>query len=1554
MLVVLLSICALSAGLGSEPNCEYFFTDMNTNLATRDQVLVCDAASNEGCGRDMCAKGKCVDEVCRAFRWKVESADKGGGTCWLLIDVGRVGSVTVPYSSVVSAASNGQRGPLSNLDVEVEDAAFNMHVCQKVKGGYSAGQVTDMSSDINDFSQRVRETQNQLLPMLTSKNAELEKGNSIATDDMKFDTDSQIGSAAAEASQLQSDIELMDQQANMFLSNATLVQEAVDKGPWDMEVKVRELMEKITKSLAPAEASTESALMGNLFSRAHAKFSFSAASGMNKVEGEKGTAERVQGKYDMKTKKTLKSMEKFGKTSKKYAQKAYRKVSKLTKKLEKEIKKRYKNFEKITKKGSKQLERIAKGLEKDFSMKKFEKNYKMTATEMEKFRIHTLGTFGYANRKALKKMQNELFDMIRDIRYTLQDLTRAVKDNSDADDKKSYGIVEDAEKMKTLAKDLKGFLKKNVREIPKVKKALLHLISTTHKTASRELKSRIRMIPGVSAGRKIALDHMVDSGFEAQVAAMEKASRTKFNTYAGKIEKVANGARFAVNNLKNGEVLDLMTAARSSYEGSRTQDVQLGEIEKGATKVATNAERAMAKDNDMLGEAGLRIAWEEGKVLDKLNPAAKVLVDGSFQKQVLLDRNVKRKLVDMGVPVQGALTHSMREVEAHMKNSGSRMTSMLETAETNLAKLKEHIEETPTLKSLITDEIPRFLTGSDEKKQWLSSQMNFMSSDLNSLQGRHNMAVQAGSTKQAAEALDEVLEMKNQFIALERELKEGYLKRLKRLREENSAEALASENLHASGTAFLSQTKNVVIDARTDANLQAKKLLYLKDINPMGELSPGIVALKDSGQRSTAAADGRFSQYMADMQDKITDYLFDQQKVLSDALLEKSAEVKDLLRGRARQNGVTIQAGWKQMGERLDQLVAEATGEQDAADLAETRDQPALAHVEKNLGTLIRNLNQDYKQETKSVSLEGDAKRKGEQAEEGFLRNIGGASTKVYDKLGSFQQEYSAMRQTDEQILRDTDRAKADWMLKINSDLLNTKADVTNVLGVSSDGDSVDDEAYRQFQRLAKADVDRVRRVRLESAEADDSFDTQMSNDNTNSDVMRKKGDEIMTTLGHNNGKDHVVRDRFNNAFLAETDGLAKEGKAESEAALAGIDAFTADFGAGVHSNNRVIQTRSGMLYQGAKDVKSFADAYVAEQVEREEEFTSAVKASGETLKEDVEFLDAYDRSSQKDLLKLAEGLGTLLRDAVKYVMQFYGRAFQSEERLKERLTDIAENPNSAIATFMKLERKVKEVMLFHKKNNIAQDLKTFIDTAPVSQEHLLKDLGELIAELDTNERDRRGAIARREEFVEKEIGAVVDDAENDTADEFAQKRSAQINATLEEGLLIETNADRDSDGILNDTLNAVQRVYANRTAATIARLASIYEASGVNNTNWTEYDEAQEELYNQTLELERAEREQREAEVMSRREEIADTLNAAPSFVELAPGLRAALPAGHGRRAKLDRLGALLSRHDRLQKTHERLMQKHDELGDEVGSALRVSGLTVSIDGRKGNDSGI
>ena len=33
--------------------------------------------------------------------------------------------------------------------------------------------------------------------------------------------------------------------------------------------------------------------------------------------------------------------------------------------------------------------------------------------------------------------------------------------------------MEDAEKMKTLAKDLKGFLKKNVREIPKVRAVLM-------------------------------------------------------------------------------------------------------------------------------------------------------------------------------------------------------------------------------------------------------------------------------------------------------------------------------------------------------------------------------------------------------------------------------------------------------------------------------------------------------------------------------------------------------------------------------------------------------------------------------------------------------------------------------------------------------------------------------------------------------------------------------------------------------------------------------------------------------------------------------------------------------------------------------------------------------------------------------------------------------------------------------------------------------------------------------------------------------------------------
>ena len=97
--------------------CSKFTTFPASALTTRDQVLVC---QDQGpCTKTECAS-KCRDTVCRAFRWTVKDPNTQKGVCWLQIDKGHIGSVTVPYHSTNTyTLPTGQTGPLNGNDVRV-------------------------------------------------------------------------------------------------------------------------------------------------------------------------------------------------------------------------------------------------------------------------------------------------------------------------------------------------------------------------------------------------------------------------------------------------------------------------------------------------------------------------------------------------------------------------------------------------------------------------------------------------------------------------------------------------------------------------------------------------------------------------------------------------------------------------------------------------------------------------------------------------------------------------------------------------------------------------------------------------------------------------------------------------------------------------------------------------------------------------------------------------------------------------------------------------------------------------------------------------------------------------------------------------------------------------------------------------------------------------------------------------------------------------------------------------------------------------------------------
>merc|ERR1719326_584380 len=136
-----------------------------------------------------------------------------------------------------------------------------------------------------------------------------------------------------------------------------------------------------------------------------------------------------------------------------------------------------------------------------------------------------------------------------------------------------------------------------------------------------------------------------------------------------------------------------------------------------------------------------------------------------------------------------------------------------------------------------------------------------------------------------------------------------------------------------------------------------------------------------------------------------------------------------------------------------------------------------------------------------------------------------------------------------------------------------------------------------------------------------------------------------------------------------------------------------------------------------------------------------------------------------------------------------------------------------------------------------------------------------------------------------------------------------------------------------NDTQYNVEReenISANRLMQNLASTESqtihrLLEMGGdMNNTgNYSNYDQVQDELYNETMAAEETAKEEEQRNMEETRNQVAGWINSPESFLERrAASNRSAAAFSAARTAKF---GALLARRGRLVKSHERLMRKHD-----------------------------
>ena len=153
-----------------------------------------------------------------------------------------------------------------------------------------------------------------------------------------------------------------------------------------------------------------------------------------------------------------------------------------------------------------------------------------------------------------------------------------------------------------------------------------------------------------------------------------------------------------------------------------------------------------------------------------------------------------------------------------------------------------------------------------------------------------------------------------------------------------------------------------------------------------------------------------------------------------------TTQVKEMVRRKAAENVGLVASSWNFLGDQMKELLANVTGEGDSAAQFETRDQPALALLKKNLGELVLNVHKDFQAESDDTTVKGEAKSDGEKAERSFITKLDAAQAGRYDLLKKFSDESITSRHADELALQDARVAKDEWIHKLQRSIYDAKA----------------------------------------------------------------------------------------------------------------------------------------------------------------------------------------------------------------------------------------------------------------------------------------------------------------------------------------------------------------------------------------------------------------------------------------------------------------------------------------------------------------------------------
>ena len=111
--------------------------------------------------------------------------------------------------------------------------------------------------------------------------------------------------------------------------------------------------------------------------------------------------------------------------------------------------------------------------------------------------------------------------------------------------------------------------------------------------------------------------------------------------------------------------------------------------------------------------------------------------------------------------------------------------------------------------------------------------------------------------------------------------------------------------------------------------------------------------------------------------------------------------------------------------------------------------------------------------------------------------------------------------------------------------------------------------------------------------------------------------------------------------------------KTEETATLFALDTAATDFLGSMHTDDINLEALSGAMYSQANRVKSAFDTFIGEQKTQSKLFDMSLETQYRDATEDIQLIDAYNRSAQGDILKLAIAMEENLNPLLRAILMF-------------------------------------------------------------------------------------------------------------------------------------------------------------------------------------------------------------------------------------------------------------------------------------------------------------